>query len=330
MLISISNKSAICNQQLRARLRTPRRALPVFLFAAALWYQALTLVEPHLDPDLSVGGVRFCEAVVDVGAQRLQRQLPVQIPFRPRDFGAVQAARDTHLDPAGAEPQRRFHRLAHRPAERHAFLELHRHRLGDQLRVELRLLNLLNVDEHFAAGLLLDFLLQLVDFGSLPADDDAGPGRVDVDLEPVDGAFGLDLRDAGVREPLLQRRAQREILVQQLRVIAVRVPARAPRLVEAEAESKRVNFLTHSYSFAFVADFRLPPSVFRLLVPDFWLPPAGFLPCGRRGRLSAASVATATTFSGRSDTCTVRCAVRFRTRNARPIGAGRTRLAEGP
>ena len=32
------------------------------------------------------------------------------------------------------------------------------------------------------------------------------------------------------------------------------------------------------------------------------------------------------TFSGRSDTCTVRCAVRFSTRNARPIGAGRTRF----
>src|SRR5580765_4359788 len=315
--------SLSCPISSRPRLRPTRRAFSVLFLAAALWHQALALVEPHLDPDLSVGRVRFREAVVDVGAQRLQRQLPVQVPLRPRDFGAVQTARDTHLDPAGAEPQRRFHRLAHRPAERHALLELHRHRLGDQLRIELGLLNLLNVDEHFAAGLLLDFLLQLVDLGPLPADDDAGPGRVDVDLEPVDGALGLDLRDAGVREPLLQRRAQREILVQQLRVIAVRVPARAPRLVEAEAESKRVNFLTHSYSFAFVTVFLRPAS-------DFLLPPSGFLPCGRRGRFSAASVATATTFSGRSDTCTVRCAVRFRTRNARPIGAGRTRLADGP
>ena len=42
-----------------------------------------------------------------------------------------------------------------------------------------------------------------------------------------------------------------EILVQQLRVVAVRVPARPPRLVEPEPESVRVNLLAHSYSFAF-------------------------------------------------------------------------------
>ena len=34
--------------------------------------------------------------------------------------------------------------------------------------------------------------------------------------------------------------------------------------------------------------------------------------------------------SGRSDTRTVRCAVRFTTRNARPIGAGRIRFIDGP
>ena len=50
-----------------------------------------------------------------------------------------------------------------------------------------------------------------------------------------------------------RRRAQRQILVQQLRVVAVRVPARPPRLVEPEPESERVNFLAHGYSFAFCA-----------------------------------------------------------------------------
>jgi hypothetical protein len=45
----------------------------------------------------------------------------------------------------------------------------------------------------------LDFLLQLVNLGPLPADDDAGAGRVDVDLQLVGRALGFDLRDAGVR-----------------------------------------------------------------------------------------------------------------------------------
>ena len=40
--------------------------------------------------------------------------------------------------------------------------------------------------------------------------------------------------------------------------------------------------------------------------------------------------ATAAITTGRSATRTVRCAVRFTTRNARPIGAGRMRFIDGP
>ena len=50
----------------------------------------------------------------------------------------------------------------------------------------------------------------------------------------------------GVREPLLERVAQLQVLVQQLRVVLVGIPARAPRLVEAEPEPVRMNFLTHN------------------------------------------------------------------------------------
>src|SRR5262249_26339339 len=77
---------AITRLSLGPSLRPPRRPLPVFLFAAALRHQALALVEPHLDADLAVGRVRFGEAVVDVGAQRLRRQLAVQVPLRAGDF----------------------------------------------------------------------------------------------------------------------------------------------------------------------------------------------------------------------------------------------------
>src|SRR4051812_33804512 len=106
----------------RARLRPTWRPLAVLFLASALRHEALALVQPHLDPDLAVGRVRFGKAVIDVGPQRLQRQLPVQVPLGPRDLGAVQAAGDPHLDAAGAEAQRRLDRLAHRAAEGDAFL----------------------------------------------------------------------------------------------------------------------------------------------------------------------------------------------------------------
>ena len=44
---------------------------------------------------------------------------------------------------------------------------------------------------------------------------------------------------------VFERVAQLQVLVQQLRVVLVGEPARAPRLVEPEPESVRMNFLTH-------------------------------------------------------------------------------------
>src|SRR5262245_45055054 len=83
---------------LRPTRGAPRRPITVFLVATDARHEALTLVEPHLHADLPVGRVRLREPVVDVRAQRLQRQLTVQVPLRARDFRAVQAARYAHLD----------------------------------------------------------------------------------------------------------------------------------------------------------------------------------------------------------------------------------------
>src|SRR5262249_21109522 len=148
---------------------------PILFLASDTRREPFALVEPHLDANRAVGREGFREAVIDVRAQRLQRQLAVQVPLGPRDFGAVQPAGDAHLDAARAKAQRGLDGLAHRAPERHALFELHRDRLGDELRVELWLLDLQNVDEHVAPGDLLQLLPQLVDLGALAADDDAGP-----------------------------------------------------------------------------------------------------------------------------------------------------------
>src|SRR5262245_51660100 len=99
------------------RLRTPRTALTEFLFTTTLRHEPLTLVQPHLDANLAVGGAGFGEPVIDVRTQGLQRQLAVQIPLGPGDLGAIQTAGHPHLDAARTEAQRRLDRLAHRPAE---------------------------------------------------------------------------------------------------------------------------------------------------------------------------------------------------------------------
>ena len=47
-----------------------------------------------------------------------------------------------------------------------------------------------------------------------------------------------------------QRFFEFQIFVQQLRVVLLREPARAPSLRHAQAESVRMYFLTHGYSFS--------------------------------------------------------------------------------
>ena len=143
--------------------------------------------------------------------QRVQRQAPLLVPLGARDLRAAEAAGDHDLHALGAEAERGLHRLLHRAAERDAALELPGDRLGDELRVELGALDLLDVDVDLASGHLGEVVAQLVDLGALAADDDARPRGVDRDPQLVGGALDVDLGDAGVAEALLagRRRSSR-------------------------------------------------------------------------------------------------------------------------
>src|SRR6185312_11189459 len=208
--------------------------------------QNLAFVEPRLHADHAVGGARFGKTVIDIGAQRVQRKLTLEIPFAAGDFSAVQTARHANLDAFAAEPQRGIDGLAHRAAERHALFELQRNGLRDELCIELRLVHFLDVDEDFAVGLLRERLLQLFDLRALAADDDAGPGGADGDAQLVAGAVDFNRADAGRFELLAQAVFQFLIFLQEPGVIVAREPARPPRLVEPQPEAVRMNFLTHS------------------------------------------------------------------------------------
>src|SRR5579859_2644466 len=131
---------------------------------ALLGRQNLAFVHPALHADHAVRRPRFGEAVVDVGTQRVQRQPPLQIPLRPRDFVAVQTSAHANFDSLAAEAQRRVHRLAHRAAEADALFQLQRDRLRHQLRVELGLVYFRDVDKNILApGALLQIALELID-----------------------------------------------------------------------------------------------------------------------------------------------------------------------
>src|SRR5579875_816911 len=57
--------------------------------SAAGSIEHFALIDPDLDADDAVGRIGLAEAVIDVSAQGVQRQLSLQIPFAARDLGAI-------------------------------------------------------------------------------------------------------------------------------------------------------------------------------------------------------------------------------------------------
>ena len=106
----------------------------------------LALVDPALDADAAGRRARLVEAVVDVGAHRVQRHAAVGVGLGARHLGAAEAAGDLDLDALGAGAHRAGQRALHRAAEGDAVLQLLGDRLRDELRVELGALDLEDVD----------------------------------------------------------------------------------------------------------------------------------------------------------------------------------------
>src|SRR5437667_1203356 len=207
--------------------------------------QDLALEDPDLDADRPRRRVRRGQAVVDVGADRVQRHPAVAIPLTTRDLAATKPPRACDADTVGAQTQRGRHRLLHGAAERDALLQLERDILGDELRVQLGMDDLLDVEVDLLARAGLQLVLQLLDFCALAPDDDAGARGEDRDPCAIRRALDVDLRDAGVVELVLDEAPDLHVLVQQGGVVLRREPPRRPGARAAEPEADRMRLLTH-------------------------------------------------------------------------------------
>src|SRR5688572_21654107 len=104
--------------------------------------EGLALEDEDLHSDRAVGGLGFREAVLDLGAQRMQRHASLAVPLGARDLGAVQTPGAGDLDALRAQAHGVLHGALHGAAKHHPLLELAGDRVGDQLGVELRLADL--------------------------------------------------------------------------------------------------------------------------------------------------------------------------------------------
>src|SRR5688572_5918097 len=208
--------------------------------------QNLAAINPNFDPNDAERGVRFSKSVINIRTQSVQRKLTLQVPLAARDFRAVQSATDFDLDSLRPKAQRLFHGLSHGAAKSNSLFELRRNLLSLQLRVQLRLVNLLNRNQHLAAGTRRDVALQFVDLRALATNDDPGSRRVDDDLQTVRGAFDVHVRHAGAGKASLQLTLQPQVFDQEIAVLLFRKPVRMPVLVIAKAKTVWMNFLAHS------------------------------------------------------------------------------------
>src|SRR5437588_2157926 len=198
----------------------------------------VALVDPDLDPDAAEGGAGLREAVVDVRAQRVERHLALVVALAPAHLGAAEAPGAGDLDPQRPGLDRGVDGVAHRPAERHPRGELLGDGLGEELGVEVRELDLddveLDLDVDVLAGdrtgclrlHLLEVAPDLVCLDPAPADDDAGPGGVDVHPHALSRALDLDPADRRMGQEVLQVVADAVVGQDVLAVlVALRVPA---------------------------------------------------------------------------------------------------------
>src|ERR1700744_5356052 len=84
----------------------------------------LALEDPDLHAAGAVGGECGGTAVIDIGAQCMQRHAAFAVPLHARDFGAAETARAIDTNGARAQADRRLHRALHGAAECDAALEL--------------------------------------------------------------------------------------------------------------------------------------------------------------------------------------------------------------
>src|SRR6266545_4938429 len=212
--------------------------------------QHFALEPPYLDADHAVRRPGFGEAVVDVGAQRVEWHPTFAVPLGPRDLDAVQPARAHDLDALRTEAHRVLHRPLHRATKHDPLLELLADRVRNELRVDLGLADLLDVEADLAAHHPPQIGAQRLDVLALLADDDAGARAVDRDPRVLRRTLDRDLADRRMAQLLFQVLADLDVFLQRRRErLAVGEPLRRPVAGDGEAKAGRMDFLSHDLPY---------------------------------------------------------------------------------
>src|SRR5690606_12322077 len=111
---------------------------------------------------------------------------------------------DQNFHAFGTLAERVLHDALHGATEHHTALQLLRDVDRDQLRIEIRLADFLDVDLHRYTHANGQILAQLIDVLTLLADNDTGAGSVDRDTRGLSRALDQNAADRSACQLLLQ------------------------------------------------------------------------------------------------------------------------------
>ena len=177
----------------------------------------------------------------------MQRYPTFAVPLFPTHFGTTESTAALHPNAEGAGLHRGLHGALHCATEAHATGELVRNALSNQRGVELRLLDLLNVEMDLRVpGDLQQSGAEPIGLGATATDDDSWPRGVHVHAQPITGAFDLDPTHHGAQQLGAQIVPDLPVLDEEFLVFLVlSEPPRFPIGRDTEAEPVRVDLLTH-------------------------------------------------------------------------------------
>lgn len=95
----------------RQQSRLRRSFLPLGTWAFA--GEHVPFVDPDFDPNHAIGCVSLCLPIVDIGAQGMQGDFPLNLLLTACNLRAAKAPTDNDLDPLGIGAHRFLHRLLH-------------------------------------------------------------------------------------------------------------------------------------------------------------------------------------------------------------------------
>ena len=165
--------------------------------------------------------------------------------LRTRDFSAVETAGNLHLHALGACTHRGGDGHLDGAAVSHLAFDLAGDARGNNLRVQLGTLYLIDIDLDILVRDFLELFLQFLHFLTARADDEARTGGAYCDGDELECALDDNTRDAALCEAHVQIFAKLVVLENVGGVFALFRPVGVPTANYAQAVADRIYFLSH-------------------------------------------------------------------------------------